>query len=91
MVVIFFRDLMKKKNQGTNLVLNLTTSKNLIFITYGCLNFIDLMRFLHGSLEDLSKNIKPSDFNITHRELGSLGFHAKKVTYLCDYFKSIFD
>ena len=55
---LFFKTLIDEKPDYINLSVIPKTNEEYISVTYGCLRFIDSYRFLQGSLDEFSKNIK---------------------------------
>ena len=58
---MFFNDLIKTKVEKQNLSVIARTSEEYMTVNYGCIKFLDSMRFQTDSLEKLTDSLKDDD------------------------------
>ena len=81
MIVIFFNEVLKPKNQRITFDVILKTywykkkKQDYKSITNGCSKIFDSVSFLKANLENLSKNLKHSALSKTQKILGSRFLH----------------
>ena len=65
---MFFKKLVDRKNDKVNLNIIPKTNEKYLSVTYGCIRFIDIYRFLSMSLDGLVKSLNEDDFKILKEE-----------------------
>ena len=64
----FFKKLVDRKNDEVKFDIIPKTNEECISVTYGCIRFIDIYRFLSMGLGGLVKNLNENDFEILKKE-----------------------
>ena len=68
------------------------TTEEIIALDYGCLRFLDSMKFFQDSLEKVAESLSPEDFNLTRKHMSNdeekVQLLTKKGIYPYDYIDS---
>ena len=89
---MFFKKLVEEKNDKVKFDIIPKTNEEYIFVTYGCIRFIDSYRFLSSGLDSLVKNLDEDDFKILKKEFpDKWQYLNKKLAYPYEYFNSTDD
>ena len=89
---LFFKKLIERKPDDVNLNVIPKTNEEYFSVTYGCIRFIDIYRFLSSGLDGFVKTLNEDDFKILKKEfLDNWILLNKELVYPYEYFKSLED
>ena len=85
---LFFKGLIDIQNKFVNVELIRQTNERYMSVEYGCVKFLDSMRFLTYSLDTLAKTLLDNEFIYHKKEFGSSWrLFTEKMAYPYEYFK----
>ena len=89
---MFFNDLTNSKPNKINLSVTPRTNEEYMSVNYGCVNFLDSMRFQQDSLQKLTKSLKDDDYNHIKKHFPNHWMLLKnKLAYPYEFYKTLED
>ena len=89
---MFFNDLNKSKNDKIKLSVLLRTNKEYMCVNYGCIKFLDSMRFQQDSLEKMRESLNDRDYiHLKQQFPNHWMLLKKKLAYPYEFFKTLED
>ena len=89
---MFFNDLINSKVNKINLSVIARTNEEYMSVNYGCINFLDSMRFQPASMESLTESLKDEDYiHLKKNFPNHWMILKKKLAYPYEFYKTLED
>ena len=87
---MFIHDLINSNNDKNNLSVIPKTSQEYICVKYGCVKFLDSMRFQEDSLDKLPESLKDQDYLHLKQQFPKHWIiHKRKLVYPYQFYKTL--
>ena len=87
---MFFNDLINSKNDKIKLSVKSRTNEEYMSVKYGCIQFLESMRFQPGSMEFLTESSKDEDWIHLKEEFPNhWGILKKKLAHPYEFHKNL--
>ena len=89
---MFFNELINSKVDKIDISVTARTNEEYMSVKYGCVKFLDSMRFQHDSLEKLTESLKDEDYIHLKRHFSNHWMLLKKkLAYPYEFYKTLED